>query len=309
MKSSKTAIFKKTALATVVAAALGAAAIPAAEANVVTVSFKGAFTMLAPVYGSALTNTPSDYVNGFYSLPGPSSGPATTYGWKGVRTPITGSMSFDTSTGAGVATVTPFMFFGATSNHYANAVGVTFQSIDTVGTLVGGMLFSWNTGSHLVSIVMDAGQLFGSLPSILGGSPSTNYSGSYSVPSNTAPFMPGSAAITTAIARTSTLNTASGCDGLSLATSVNAYTINTNFSNLGTCTNTANGFGFDDSVGGDPMTSSAFTNHNGNFDITSVHLTSYVATPQAVVPVPAAVWLFGSGLLGLVGIARRKKKA
>lgn len=29
-------------------------------------------------------------------------------------------------------------------------------------------------------------------------------------------------------------------------------------------------------------------------------------TPQAI-PVPAAVWLFGSGLLGLVGIARRKK--
>lgn len=29
----------------------------------------------------------------------------------------------------------------------------------------------------------------------------------------------------------------------------------------------------------------------------------------AAVPVPAAVWLFGSGLLGLVGIARRKKTA
>ena len=29
------------------------------------------------------------------------------------------------------------------------------------------------------------------------------------------------------------------------------------------------------------------------------------ATP---VPVPAAVWLFGSGLLGLIGVARRKKK-
>ena len=28
-----------------------------------------------------------------------------------------------------------------------------------------------------------------------------------------------------------------------------------------------------------------------------------------VVPIPAAVWLFGSGLLGLVGIARRKKAA
>ena len=28
-----------------------------------------------------------------------------------------------------------------------------------------------------------------------------------------------------------------------------------------------------------------------------------------IVPVPAAVWLFGSGLLGLVGVARRKKSA
>jgi hypothetical protein len=27
------------------------------------------------------------------------------------------------------------------------------------------------------------------------------------------------------------------------------------------------------------------------------------------VPIPAAVWLFGSGLLGLIGIARRKKAA
>ena len=29
----------------------------------------------------------------------------------------------------------------------------------------------------------------------------------------------------------------------------------------------------------------------------------------AAVPIPAAVWLFGSGLLGLIGIARRKKTA
>ena len=28
----------------------------------------------------------------------------------------------------------------------------------------------------------------------------------------------------------------------------------------------------------------------------------------AVVPIPAAAWLFGSGLLGLIGMARRKKK-
>ena len=37
------------------------------------------------------------------------------------------------------------------------------------------------------------------------------------------------------------------------------------------------------------------------------YLTSAWVGGGTVVPVPAAVWLFGSGLLGLVGIARRKK--
>lgn len=36
---------------------------------------------------------------------------------------------------------------------------------------------------------------------------------------------------------------------------------------------------------------------------------SVLSVDAAIVPVPAAVWLFGSGLLGLVGIARRKKAA
>jgi energy-converting hydrogenase Eha subunit B len=36
---------------------------------------------------------------------------------------------------------------------------------------------------------------------------------------------------------------------------------------------------------------------------------SLASTPDAVVPVPAAVWLFGSGLMGLAAVARRKKKA
>ena len=34
-----------------------------------------------------------------------------------------------------------------------------------------------------------------------------------------------------------------------------------------------------------------------------------VITAVSTVPVPAAVWLFGSGLLGLVGMARRKRSA
>jgi len=37
--------------------------------------------------------------------------------------------------------------------------------------------------------------------------------------------------------------------------------------------------------------------------------TDSITVNIGAVPVPAAVWLFGSGLLGLVGIARRKKAA
>ncbi len=59
-----------------------------------------------------------------------------------------------------------------------------------------------------------------------------------------------------------------------------------------------------DGVMGIPMQlGGPFAGFNANF---SANMTP---TPDAVIPVPAAVWLFGSGLLGLVGIARRKKKA
>ena len=35
--------------------------------------------------------------------------------------------------------------------------------------------------------------------------------------------------------------------------------------------------------------------------------TTSTQTVSEVVPIPAAAWLFGSGLIGLVGLARRKK--
>lgn len=44
-----------------------------------------------------------------------------------------------------------------------------------------------------------------------------------------------------------------------------------------------------------------FTNNGGNFaDLSN-------ARAFSVVPIPAAAWLFGSGLIGLAGVARRKK--
>jgi len=61
-----------------------------------------------------------------------------------------------------------------------------------------------------------------------------------------------------------------------------------------------------DGVMGIPMpVGGPFAGFNANFNADL----SPTPDPVASVPVPAAVWLFGSGLLGLVGIARRKKKA
>lgn len=45
---------------------------------------------------------------------------------------------------------------------------------------------------------------------------------------------------------------------------------------------------------------------NGDYDYTSANGYGYVGYPSAV-PVPAAAWLFGSGLIGMMGVARRAK--
>jgi hypothetical protein len=340
MKSS----FKKTALASVVAGTLTAgAAIPQAEADVIYVDWKGAFTMLNPG-GAAFLSLGSDYASGYYAngdnagtvgtpqypgnvnyspsfwgapyATGPYAGGAmgTAYGWYGWRTPVSGTMAFDLTTGAGVGTANPFFFFGDQPTglgSVANALGITFATVDTVGTIVGSMLFSWNGGQHSVSIVLDASGMFGSMNSLMGGGPTNTISGVGALPASenttfgtvsktstgfTLPLGPSPIA-------TKTTN-ALGCEALTLATMVNAYTIVRNNANIAMCDMST-----DDGIGGSPMVSTAFSNHNANFDVRKVHFDSFVATPTTVIPVPAAVWLFGSGLLGLVGIARRKKKA
>ena len=76
-------------------------------------------------------------------------------------------------------------------------------------------------------------------------------------------------------------------------------------------------------IGGSPMQDGPFGGMSANFEILSLTMVNpdtggaiapfcgFDPSDQLCnpVPVPAAVWLFGSGLLGLVGVARRKKSA
>ena len=65
-----------------------------------------------------------------------------------------------------------------------------------------------------------------------------------------------------------------------------------------------------------PFTHADFNSLSGSFDVGAADyfgdliITSGFYMPGSLppqVPVPAAMWLFGSGLIGLVGVARRKK--
>jgi hypothetical protein len=54
-----------------------------------------------------------------------------------------------------------------------------------------------------------------------------------------------------------------------------------------------------------PSSGEYFAAHIAGFD-TETYITSAKFAGSSPVPVPAAAWLFGSGLIGLIGIARRK---
>lgn len=87
----------------------------------------------------------------------------------------------------------------------------------------------------------------------------------------------------------------------------NAFNLGTPNPNSNTKNTVWNGVSIDtnqdaDNWNGTKMIDGPFIGSSANFNLMGVQATPLVAA----VPVPAAAWLLGSGLLGLVGVARRK---
>ena len=236
------------------------------QASVIDMDFSGLFTVLDPSGSNALQNSSYPYYGD------------TTWGY-GMRTQISGSLQINTNTGYGTATVNPFEFYDGGPMVISD---FELQGIGG-GLLIGNMNANWKS-TWAVQIVLDASGLFSEIPTY---SPGDTYdattcaiSGACTIPASN-DISNSQYSIGPALISTTSFNT----------TGQTGY--GTTLSQLS--------LGADDGIGGSPQDNGPFEDFNFNIDMTSISFTDVAA-----VPVPAAIWLFGSGLIGLVGFARRK---
>jgi hypothetical protein len=291
--------FQKSLIGAAVATSLGIAAVPAAHADLIVGDWTGVFTMLA----SSGAFTANNDVAACYTAGQDADATPGNYSGGCNRTgTVTGTMTFNTANGTGSATINPFSFFGGGK---ATATSASFVAVGDgkggPGTLVlGNMGFDWNGNIGIpVSIVFDAQGFFAQVGA--GITVSSNIDCLNGAPD--------------ACVAPASDNGDGAFDGGAIMATTDFNTASTPGATLGSNPSGTLPFGFANTIGGDPMLAGPFSGQNANFDFLSLHVTSCTDTGTGqgigctgpVVPVPAAVWLFGSGLLGLVGVARRRK--
>ena len=201
-------------------------------------------------------------------------------------TPIEASLTFDTNTGLGASALSITMntpFFGSIATFH----DITMARVGDTNIIEGGMLIDWNTPNMPLHIEWDATGLFNAI----------NYE--------------------------SGLQVGDVLSGTDLYHDINGNGVQDAgeyLTDIGSATPYSDGLqssvdpAFQSLQGPAPLAATSnslgliggpFSGFRGLVDIgsgNSIHVTSV-----SYVPVPAAVWLFGSGLLGLIGVARRKK--
>lgn len=256
-------LLKRTTLSAALIGIIGSTAISPARAETIELSWNGLFTWLDSS-GSALQNTSYPY----YGDP--------TWGY-GFRTPTSGTLSLDSTTGTGTGSIDSFNFLNQGTIVWHD---ITMQAIgDGAGgsgdLIISNMQFDWNGNNNVpVQMVLDASGLFGALGN--GLNVGDSLSGVGAIPASDG-IRKGLFPISSAPIATTSLNT----DGIALTG--------------------------DNGIGGSPMGGGPFGLSSFNFDMTTVTL--HNEGDLLLSPIPAAAWLFGSGLIGLIGVARRKRKS
>jgi hypothetical protein len=287
---------RKIAIAVAVSAAIGASGF--AQASEVATysavsSTKGNFTMLT-ANGSGATGANPNY-DPYATVNDPNSDPFTRGGagyafggtnnvaftWTG--TLFNASGDYTGPGGASNATISsPTLFFGA--GWVAHTVQIFGPGTYSFDSSTGG----GNGESGLVTMTVGSGQLGAHMLFNWGGNDNIDVVNVYNIGTT---FASCGSSVTDAYA--------SNCMWTGAANPTPANTTSTVWMLASTDDNADGTLGVPMAAGG------PFGGFNANFNLKG----TLTELPPAVIPVPAAVWLFGSGLLGLVGIARRKKKA
>lgn len=246
--------------------------IGSAQSHVIDMEYSGLFTMLDPA-GNPIQNTSYPY----------STDP--TWG-NGLRTQISGAISINTDIGRGSTSINPFEFYsmGVLTTTYFD-----FGSIngDPSNFLLANIDFNLNGNLFKTQIVLDD---TGFLSALSKGIPTVG-----TIFDQTACGID----LTCGVPASSDIAQNQYAIGPALVSTTSFNTIGQ--TGLGTNIDQLS-LGADDGIGGSPMDNGVFLGNNINYDITSITVTNVSA-----IPLPAAVWLFGSGFIGLISIAKRKR--
>lgn len=263
---------------------LGLGLLPAvSQASIITFDFTGRLTVTDP--------TGNIVIGGGSGSPDPF----------GLQAAIHSTFTYDTAAGFGFGDliISPLTYFGMDTQFHS----ISMNKIEGTNYVLGNMLVDFGPNIGLpVSLVWDATGLLNAIDyglqagdvisgttlkragspdydvnSVIPASDGYNYNG-YIVNQGPAPLA------------TTTFNTSTLCvPGVDCIG--NAMSGGLSF--------------IDDGIAGSPQIDGPFPGMQVSIDIGSGN--SLTVLSVSSVPVPAAVWLFGSGLIGLIGLARRKK--